>query len=127
MIHEALMEYIKKSYQTTGFLYYAWIIPYGGFLVVLGIVYHPFLRHLPLEIMRLFCVAAIIFVSGAIGFEAVSGKVISLYEEENLWFKLIYTFEELFEMVGIAVFIFGLLVYLQQQSGSITFRLEQEQ
>ena len=68
----------------------------------------------------------IIYVSGAIGFEAVSGKVVSIYEEENLWFKLIYTAEELFEMVGIAIFIFGLLVHLQQQTGSITFMLKEQ-
>ena len=127
MFHEALMLYIREYFQTTGFFYYAWIIPYGGFLVVLGIVYLPFLKHLPLEIARYICVAAIIYVSGAIGFEAVSGKLVSLYEEENLWFKLIYTVEELFEMVGIAVFIFGLLVHLQQQTGSITFMFKEQE
>ena len=71
----------------------------------------PFLISLRPQTRYLFILAGGIFVSGAIGFE-VLGVAFFDADSPGITFFLIQTFEELFEMLGIAIFIYALLIYI---------------
>ncbi|MFC4872328.1 multidrug transporter [Negadavirga shengliensis] len=121
-IHEALIGFTRKHLNTSGYFHYAWIIPYGAALIVMILIYLPFFLRLPRKVFRLFVLSGAIFVTGAIGFEMLGGKVI---EEQGFTveYAIYYTFEELLEMVGVVIFIFTLLGYIASHSERIVFVL----
>lgn len=123
VIHEQLWAPTQKLFNTSGLLYYAWYIPYGALLLILIVVYAKFLLRLPKKVKYLFIVAGCVFVFGAIGIEAVSGSQDELYGQENLTFYLLCTFEELFEMVGVAIFVYALLTYISETFEHVNIKL----
>jgi len=120
MIHEHFSKPVRESLNTSGVFYYAWIIPYGIALIVFAIVYLKFLINLPKNIMILFVTSGATFVSGAIGFEMLGGRYFELHNKNDLIFSLFYTCEEFLEMLGIAIFIYALLIYIISQFKSLT-------
>lgn len=114
-LHENLTTPVRNSFNTSGLLYYAWVIPYGISVLIFTISYLNFLKQLPQKIMILFLISGGMFVTGAIGFELFGGRHDQLYGIDNLGYSLLYTGEELFEKLGIAVFIYTLLLYITSQ------------
>lgn len=119
-IHERFAAPVRKSLNTSGFLYFAWVIPYGAALTVFVIAYLKFLMNLPRNIMILFVISGAIFVSGAIGLELLAGRQAQLYGYTSLLYYVLYTLEEFLEMLGIVVFIYTLLTYIVSQFNSLT-------
>ena len=110
-LHELIIGVSRETFNASGYFHYAWVIPYSLGLLILGLVYIPFLRKLAKNIRQLFLLSAAIFVSGAVGFEMLGGNVLQSQGVTPL-FAFFYTVEETFEMVGIAVFIYALLTYI---------------
>ena len=122
-LHELSIAPLRALFGTTGFLYYAWIVPAGICVVLFVSGYLRFLAELPERTRRLFLVAGVIFVGGALGVEAVSGNQASLHGEQNLTYHLIITVEELFEMAAIIVFIYALLDYIGRLFTNVGFHV----
>jgi biotin transporter BioY len=59
--------------------------------------------------------SAIIYITGALGMELLGG----LYREDRWAGVIVTTIEETLEMVGVVLFIRGLLRYIQEQSDYI--------
>ena len=118
-IHEKLTVHSREIFGTSGFLYYAWVIPYGLALGVFIILYSKFLLELPKNTMLLFLTSGGIYVLGAIGFESLGGRQAELLGLNNILYSFYYTCEEFFEMLGIAIFIYTLLTYIVNQSESL--------
>lgn len=118
-IHERLVTPMRNTFDASGFLYYAWVIPYGVALVFFIIAYSKFLFELPKNIMILFLVSGATFISGAVGFELLGGKQADLYGTDNILYSIITTCEESLEMLGVAIFIYSLLTYIVDQFGSM--------
>lgn len=118
-IHENFISPVRDSLNTDGFLYNAWIIPYGIAFIALGLFYARFLLQLPRKIKFGFIVAGALFVAGAIGFEAIGGYQATTGGTEGLQYGLITMVEETLEMVGIAIFITALLDYLTMKFGGV--------
>lgn len=118
-IHESLISTTRYALNTSGLLYYAWVIPYGTALGVFIIVYSKFLLKLPKNIMILFLISGITFVTGAIGFEMFGGRHVELYGKNNIIYAFYYSIEESLEMFGIAIFIYTLLTYITNEFESI--------
>ena len=72
-LHERLIEPMRSRLDTSGYFYYAWVIPYGLGLVVFVGVYVRFLMRVPRRTAVLFVVAGAIFVAGGLGLEMVEG------------------------------------------------------
>lgn len=123
-IHERLIGPVRETFETSGFLFYAWVIPYGIALVVFIIAYSKFLLRLPKSIMILFLVSGATFVSGAIGFELLGGNQLYLTGNKNILYSIFYTCEESLEMLGIAIFIYTLLTYIGNQFGLIAITIK---
>ena len=125
-IHESLAEPFNSKFQTTGLLYYAWVIPYGIVLLFFIVGYLKFLFNLPKKIMKLFIISGSIFVMGAVGFEMISGAVAELHKGAGLLYAIFYTIEEFLEMSGIALFIYTLLTYISIKDEDFTVSIDKE-
>jgi|SRR5690606_31113469 len=110
-LHEHLVTAVKTIIPTSGILYYAWIIPYGIGLIILFAVYYKFLIRLPRRTLYLFILSGIIFVLGAVGIESFEGWEHELHGERTLTYCIMYTFEEILEMLGVSLFIYSILSY----------------
>jgi hypothetical protein len=107
-IHEGLIQPLQTAWNTSGYLRYAWIIPYGIFSLFLLISSIWVLRSLPRRTLVLFILAGGIYVFGAIGFEMISGNQADLAGKDVV-FEIYALLEEVFEMAGIVLFIYALL------------------
>jgi hypothetical protein len=71
-------------------------------------------------VFKLFVLSGAIFVTGAIGFEMLGGKVIQ-EQGFTVEYAIYYTIEESLEMVGVVIFIFTLIGYIASHSEKIVF------
>jgi hypothetical protein len=97
---------------------FIWAIP--GMIVagIVGLLFVPFLRHLPTRTGRLFVVAGFTFVSAAAGLELVGSAIIDAHggpdrddSTQNLPYIAETTIEEFLEMASVALFAYALASY----------------
>jgi len=124
-IHENLGTNLRELLNTSGLLYYSWVLPYGAFLGILVIVYAKFLLRLDTHIRVLFLLAGGIFISGSIVIESLGGQEHDLYGKGTLWYAVLYTCEEFLEMLGIVIFIYALLKYILTQLDCVKITITQ--
>jgi hypothetical protein len=122
-IHENIIRPLRDALNTSGVLYFAWVIPYGIFVVALGLVYLRFLFSLPARIRYLIIFAGILYVGGALGFELIGGNWTELYGQENVAYALITTCEQSLQMAGILVFIYALMSYIASELKDLSLRI----
>ncbi|MCO4820845.1 MAG: hypothetical protein KC469_02175 [Flavobacteriaceae bacterium] len=115
-LHERVGIFFDRIINLTGYLSWGWVIPYGIFFIIFSVVYYfKFLPQLPKKIFRLFIISGAIYVIGAIGFEMFAAKN---YNSDNYSVILnvtLYSIEECLEMIGIALFIYSLLLYIKEE------------
>lgn len=124
VLHEELMEPLRNKLNVGGLLYFAWVIPGAIFVGACLLVYVKFLFDLPAKTRGMFLIAGTLYVGGAMGMELLGGYHTELYGLENMPYVLITTFEELLEMLGIAVFIYALLSYISSYMKGVLFKLQ---
>ena len=122
-IHENLISPVRNALNTSGFLYFAWVIPYAILFLILVGVYARFVWRLPSKTRLLFILGGGIFVSGAIGFELISGYFVDLWGIDSTPYALVTMVEELLEMCGVTIFIFALLDYIRVTFPKINLQL----
>lgn len=120
MIHEVIARKIKHHIALTGVFFYAWIIPYSLFVIAVLVAYIPFLRKLPPSTKKGMVLSGGIFVTGALGFEALESWYFTSTGITGLLYQSFTTIEEAMEMTGILLFIYTLLRYLELQLGRIS-------
>lgn len=118
-IHEHLSEPMRERFDTSGLLFYAWIIPYAALLLVFLAVYARFLLRLPRRTAVLFVIAGATFVAGAMGLEMLGGRHSELHGNLNLTYVFLQTLEEILEMLGVVIFIYALADYVTAQFGAL--------
>lgn len=101
--------------------HFDWIVPAAALLLVLGAVYLPFLRALPAPTRRRFLLAGVIYVGGAVCMEVPLGWWTARYGAHNLGYGLIDALEEFLEMLGLNLFLLGLLDHLALQGVTLRF------
>jgi hypothetical protein len=122
-LHELSIRPLREHFQVTGFLYYPWIIPAGVCVSTLAIGYCGFLAALPGRTRWLFLAAGAIYLGGALGLEAVSGEMASVYSERSPAYHAVTTLEELLEMMGLVLFIYALLDYWRSRFSRLAIQL----
>ena len=114
-IHEEAINPVRSALNTSGLLYFAWVIPAAALVLLFVLAYLRFLAHLPGKTRRLFLLAGLVYLAGALGMELVGAYQTDFYGQENMAYVLIVSIEEFFEMMGIVVFIYALLSYISLQ------------
>ena len=114
-LHEVLMFQMRKALHASGLLYYAWVIPYTGLVVMVILLYARFLLRLPRGIAIRFVVAGAVYVGGALGLEMFAGYLVETrgYSETSFPLEVEYLVEETMEMLGAAYFLTALLRYIE--------------
>lgn len=118
-IHEHFRAPVESILNTTGIFYFAWFIPYLLMMILIVFAYFKFLMRLPKKTLKLFISSGITYLFGAVFLEAISGMYAENHGEQNIVYAMIYTFEELFEMLGLALFLYALLLYMTSNYRSL--------
>lgn len=121
-IHERLITPLRERLGTSGIFYFAWVIPYGILGILLFLIYFRFLLSLPAKMRNLMILAGVIYVAGALGFEMIDGYWYELHGADIIY-VLMTTLEETLEMVGILVFIYALMSYIEVEFLDLSFRI----
>lgn len=103
-VHETLTEPLRGALNTSGIFYWAWVIPALVIVPLFAAAYIPFLLALPRRSAVLIFSAGAIFVTGALGFEMLSGLAITAYGDEAPLVVALAICEETLEMFGLALF-----------------------
>lgn len=123
-IHEQLRAPMEALFNTSGLLYFAWFIPYLAIVVFIGVAYFKFMMRLPKKILKLFILAGIVFITGAVGMEMLGGKHAEIHGEDTLTYCLMYSFEEFLEMAGGAIFFYALISYIELKFGKLRLKFK---
>jgi hypothetical protein len=122
-VHELLIRPIRSALNTSGLLFFAWVIPYGILLFLFVILYLRFLAGLPARMRWLFITAGLVFVSGAIGFEIFGAPLAEAGLRGSLSYAVLISIEELLEMVGIVIFIYALTSYIDSEFKEVLIKI----
>ena len=112
VIHEILSDPLQILFNTTGFLSFGWQIAAVPLVVIFGLVYLRFLFSLPPHIRNLFIASAVLYAGGALFIEGLSANQWYINDGISLSYLAIATVEELFEMLGVVLFIYTLMTYI---------------
>jgi hypothetical protein len=124
-LHEILMRPIGISVVGDLF-YFKWLGPGIVVVALLGLSYLRFLLALPRRIGALFLVSGIVFVVGAVGAEWIGSEMSRDRPDANAtWaYQIEVIVEEGLEMTGIALFIYALLVYIEEARIALVARVQ---
>lgn len=125
-VHEQLITPVQLALDTTGLFFFAWIIPYGIATLLLGLAYLKFVIQLPKTTRLLFILSGALFVTGAVGFEMISGRHAEMYAGHNLPYVMMTTIEESLEMLGIIIFLYALTAYISTRFPAFSLTFVQE-
>jgi hypothetical protein len=108
-------------FKTSGALYFSWIIPASAVVLLVGVSFIRFLRHLSSTTRWLFVASGTIYVLGAVGFELPLGYWTSHHGKDNLGYALIDWGEETLEIVGAQLFLYSLFRHLAAEEVKLEF------
>jgi len=103
-----LHEHLGGHLETSGVLYFDWVIPAAALVGLVGLVYLKFLRSLPPATRRRFLLAGLLYLGGAIGMELPLGWWTERAGSDNLTYAMIDWVEESLEIIGATVFLLAL-------------------
>ncbi len=112
VIHEIFTDPVQMLFDSSGPLYFAWVIVVIPLLVLFGLVYFRFWLNLPPRTRALFCLAGVIYVGGALGIEMIGSNKWYVDGGTSLVYSAIGTLEEFCEMLGVITLIYAVAKYL---------------
>jgi hypothetical protein len=123
-IHEDLIGPVRQQLggKHMGLLYNAWIIPGIAIVALLGLSYIRFLVSLPRATRIGFIISAFVYLSGALGMEALDGDYFEAHGNDFIY-KMYTIVEEGLEMAGMILFSKYLLHYIRLQFGTISMKV----
>ena len=94
-----------------------WVIPYGVLFILFSFKFVPFFLKLKSRVSILALISGGVYVSGAIAFEALNSWLVRTDQisRSGFYYELISGFEELFEMLGVIIFLYALLLELRSR------------
>ena len=102
-----------------------WVIPYGILFALFSFKFIPFFLSLRNQVSVLSLISGGVYVSGAIAFEALNSWLVwtGQISRSGFYYELISGFEELFEMVGIIIFLYALMLELRSRFARLKYSL----
>lgn len=111
-LHEQTITPLRVLLNAKGIFYFTWVIPAFAIVCFLGLAYLKFFFSLSKEMRVLFFVSGALYVGGALGMELVGGYYTELHGQNNLGYALLTNLEEVLEMIGVLVFIYALMSFI---------------
>ncbi len=104
-------EHLGGRLQLGGLFYFDWVVYAGMAVLLIGLIFIPFLRRLPRSTRNAFMVAGFIYITGALLMELPLGLWTEQHGDQNLTYALIDFVEEVLELIGISLFLMTLEKY----------------
>lgn len=124
MLHEMTILPLRHKLHLSGFLYFSWVILGAAFVLLFFLAYLRFLIALPARTRQLFLIAGTLYVGGALGIESIGGNYAAVHGMGNFTYAMISSLEEFLEMLGILVFIYGLLSHMSYHVKQVLVHFE---
>jgi hypothetical protein len=105
----------------SGVFHFRWIIPAAIVVLVVGLLFLPFLRDLPRRTRNSFLIAGAIYVGGAVGMEMPLGLWTEHMGSFDLGYALIDAVEESMEMLGLNLFLLAAGDHLAASGQALRF------
>ena len=122
MIHERIGDRVQLMFNTGGYLFYAWVIPYSVMLFAFCVLYLPFFFRLPTETRKGCVIAAVLYVGGGLGMELPESAWFVSHGHDGA-FMVMATVEEILEMSGCIVFIHTFCSYIDRHHPNLSLRI----
>ncbi len=124
-IHEILIiPEVSQALNLPWFLHSMWVIPGLVFVAWFAKRYAKFVRHLPAKSKLHFISAACTYIGGALVMEMIGSHFAQSIGQQHIIYALIATVEEFLELIGIVMFIYALLVYLNQWANYVDLKVD---
>lgn len=120
VIHEIVADVLQSSLDLSGVLAFGWQLVFVPLVILFGLIYLRFFFHLPRRTQLYFASAAALYIGGAVVIEGLSANQYDLGGGISFEYLAIATLEELCEMLGVVVFIVGLLDLIETRRCSLT-------
>ncbi len=104
-----LHEEMSTWFDTSGVLYFGWVMPAAAAVLVLGIYMWPWLHDLPRPARARFVLSGVCYVGGALVMELPLGYWTEMAGADNLVYAAIDAVEECLELAGISLYLYALL------------------
>ena len=117
-VHEEISEQLDQILDIGGPLRYAWVIPGALFAACVALASRGALRKLPRPTARLILLGGCLYVGGAVGLELLDSQLSDASQVPRLASAAEASVEELLEMLGMSVYLFGVLAYLVAAPGA---------
>ncbi len=114
-VHEEVGKAVPETDALGGTLYYGWVVVYAVLVVAVGWYILPALRALPRAHRMRFVLSAVVYVSGALFVELIEGAITIRTGDETWRYQLVSTVQEVAEMLGVALFIWALLKFIESR------------
>ena len=112
-IHENLAVPIRSALHLSKIQFYAWA--YGVVVVIFPMMYLKFFFSLPKKTMLLLGIGTLIFLAGAFGLDLIVAYLGMLIDHHNVLYIGVAILEDVLEMSGIVVLLYGLLSYMSSE------------
>lgn len=130
-LHEMFLRPVRLLLHTSGFLYFAWVIPGGAFALAVAIWSWRSLKKLPSDTRFAMLTAGAVYCLGALGMEMIAAKYLTAFSpaaltnpNSDFGFSILVILEETLEMIGIILFLRALLGYFVRAAGSATIQVK---
>lgn len=120
-IHEIAAKWLQTDFELSGFWTFGWQLAALPFLALFGLIYFRFWWQLPRPTRLHFMVAGVVYVGGAFVVEGISAARWDALGGLSYGYLVIATVEELCEMLGVIILIYGLLTYLVNEGYTLAF------
>ena len=120
-LHERAVRPMRLLLDSPRVLNYAWVVPGAVVVIAVGVLLRGWARTLPRDTRRAFVRAAVVFVAGALGVEALGGWYAAVWGRATFGYAVLTTIEEGGEMAGLAMFLVALLRYAEAVGGTLSF------
>ncbi len=126
-LHEGLIEPVRAGLNLSGAFHFAWIVPYGLAVIILGAVVLPTFLRLPRRLLAWFVLAAAAYLTGAIGMEMLSGwRLDALGGSQDAIYGVMVAVEEGLEMAGQIVLSYALMSMLAARPGGVALLVPED-
>ena len=111
-IHDSIIDPLSIYWmgRGEGIMYYRWYLFFMPVVAIVGLLYIPFLKRLPLLFSSRFFLAGAVFLSGAVGMEMVGATL----KSQGRSIGISVLFEETLEMLAVVILIHTLLLYISK-------------
>jgi hypothetical protein len=124
-IHEGYGRFLKRIdlFRDFGFGDSLWLIMGLSFVAVIALILVKMWWHLPYYFKLVFLYSGIVYFGGSAMMETVGNEYAKQMGWESLGFLIFMHIEEVLEMTGVVILIFGLLKYLATLTDEICFEI----